>query len=350
MKRVSSFGNVDLLFEGGIVLSSIREVARLAKVSPATVSRVMNGTAAVAPETRKRVLAAIEETGFIPNEVARSLFKKSAKTIGLIIPSIRNPYFTQLAGIIDELAGKEGYRIFLCNVGGDLEKEKAAIQMLVAMNADGVILASGNQESQSFLSDCTIPVVALDMMVSTEAVEACVYFDYYQGGRLAMEHLLECGCQNIVCIRGPQELFSARQRYEGYRDVCRERGIPEQTVDCDYDFLSGLAMTEKLLECYPQVDGIIASNDIVAISIYKILHKKNITVPDRIQLIGFDGIDLSELMSPELTTVCQPIEDMAKTALDVVVRQKENFEKETEYILPVSLAIRETTKRRGREQ
>ena len=122
MKRVSSFGNVDLLFEGGIVLSSIREVARLAKVSPATVSRVMNGTAAVAPETRKRVLAAIEETGFIPNEVARSLFKKSAKTIGLIIPSIRNPYFTQLAGIIDELAGKEGYRIFLCNVGGDLEK------------------------------------------------------------------------------------------------------------------------------------------------------------------------------------------------------------------------------------
>ena len=121
-------------------------------------------------------------------------------------------------------------------------------------------------------------------------------------------------------------------------------------MDCDYDFLSGLAMTEKLLECYPQVDGIIASNDIVAISIYKILHKKNITVPDQIQLIGFDGIDLSELMSPELTTVCQPIEDMAKTALDVVVRQKENFEKETEYILPVSLAIRETTKRRGREQ
>ena len=350
MKRVSFFGNVDLLFEGGIVLSSIREVARLAKVSPATVSRVMNGTAAVAPETRERVLAAIEETGFIPNEVARSLFKKSAKTIGLIIPSIRNPYFTQLAGIIDELAGQEGYRIFLCNVGGDLEKEKAAIQMLVAMNADGVILASGNQEIQSFLSDCTIPVVALDMMVSTEAVEACVYCDYYQGGRLAMEHLLECGCQNIVCIRGPQELFSARQRYEGYRDVCRERGIPEQTVDCDYDFLSGLAMTEKLLECYPQVDGIIASNDIVAISIYKILHKKNITVPDRIQLIGFDGIDLSELMSPELTTVCQPIEDMAKTALDVVVRKKENFAKGTEYILPVTLAIRETTKRRGREQ
>ena len=348
MKRVSSFGNVDLLFEGGIVLSSIREVARLAKVSPATVSRVMNGTAAVAPETRKRVLAAIEETGFIPNEVARSLFKKSAKTIGLIIPSIRNPYFTQLAGIIDELAGKEGYRIFLCNVGGDLEKEKAAIQMLVAMNADGVILASGNQEIQSFLSGCPIPVVALDMMVSAEVVEACVYCDYYQGGRLAMEHLLECGCQNIVCIRGPQELFSARQRYEGYRDVCRERGIPEQTVDCDYDFAAGLAMTEQLLAAYPEVDGILACNDIVAISTYKILHQKNIAVPGQIQLAGFDDIDLSSLMSPELTTVRQPLREMAEQAMKLIVHREDDPSGETEYVFPTELVVRETTKRGGR--
>jgi len=103
-------------------MSGIREVAMLAGVSPATVSRVMNGTAKVAPEKRARVLAAIEQTGFVPNELARSLYKKSARTIGLIIPSIRNPFFTQLASMMDELANLDGYRLFVCNVGEDLEK------------------------------------------------------------------------------------------------------------------------------------------------------------------------------------------------------------------------------------
>lgn len=327
-------------------MSGIREVARLAKVSPATVSRVMNGTAAVAPETRERVLAAIEQTGFVPNEVARSLYKRSAKTIGLIIPSICNPYFTQLAGVVDELANQNGYRLFLCNVGNDPKKERAAIQMLVSMNADGMIFASGSGEVQGDLAACPIPVVALDTPVPTEGVEACIYCHNYQGGRLAMEHLLECGCQNVVCIRGPQQLFSAKKRYEGYRDVCRERHISEQTVDCDYDFHAGLAMTEALLETYPAVDGIIACNDMVAISTYKILHKKNISVPGQIQLVGFDDIDMAALMSPELTTVGQPIRSMAEKAMEVVLRQGSKAAKGREFVFPVTLIMRETTKRR----
>ena len=121
-------------------MSSIREVARLAGVSPATVSRVINGTAKVAPEKQAQVLKAIAETEFIPNEVARSLFKKSSKTIGLIIPSIRNPFFTQLASVVDEVAKANGHHVFLCNVGGDLEEERAALRMLTAMNADGVLI------------------------------------------------------------------------------------------------------------------------------------------------------------------------------------------------------------------
>ena len=328
-------------------MGGIREVAKLAGVSPATVSRVINGTAKVAEETQSKVLAAIKETGFIPNEVARTLYKKSSKTIGLIIPSIRNPYFTQLASVIDVLATQKGYRVFLCNVGDNLEKEKAAIQMLISMNADGIIFASGNEEIQNELSACTIPVVAVGTLVSTEHVTACIYCDYYQGGRQAMEHLLECGCKHIVCIRGPQELFSARMRYEGYRSICKERGITEKTVDCDYDFLAGLAMTETLLERYPEVDGIIACNDIVAISIYKILHKKSILVPEQIQLVGFDNIDLSALMSPELTTISQPIQEMAEKAMELITQPNENGNGGRTCVFPVSLMIRETTKRGG---
>jgi len=328
-------------------LISIREVAKLAGVSPATVSRVMNGTARVAPETRERVLGAISQTEFVPNEAARTLFKKSAKTIGLVIPSIRNPYFTQMASVIDEIANQNGYHLVLCNVGNDLNKEKAAIQMLGAISAAGIILVSSHGEIVDCLHGSEVPIVAVDTLFSSGDVDAYIYCDYYQGGRLAMEHLLDCGCENVVCIKGPQQIFSANRRYAGYRDVCRERGVEERTVDCDYDFDAGLAMTEELLRKYPDVDGILACNDMVAISTYKILHKKNLSVPEQIQLIGFDDIDLASLMSPELSTVSQPIREMAEKAAGLIIHGNGNIPKGTEFVCPVTLIARETTRRRS---
>ena len=323
---------------------SIREVARLAGVSASTVSRVINGTAKVEPEKKARVLQVIEETGFVPNEVARTLFRKSAKTIGLIVPSIRNPYFTELASHIDAYALQSGFRPFLCNTGYDPEKEKAAVQMLVSMNADAIIVTSCSEHLQETLNNCPIPVVALDAALYGTDVEACIYCDYYEGGRMSTEYLLEKGCQNIVCIKGPQHRYSARARYQGYLDVCRERNLPEQTVDCDYDFDRGIAMTEELLRKYPDVDGIIACNDIVAISTYKVLYKKNMSVPEQVQLIGFDDISFASLLSPELTTICQPIKEMAKKAVELVVNNELTGMTGGKFIFPVALAARQTTK------
>ena len=327
---------------------NIREVAKMAGVSPATVSRVINGTAKVSAEKRARVLEVISATEFVPNEVARSLFRKSAKLIGLIIPSIKNPYFTQVASVIEHLATENGYRLFLCDVRDDLEKEQAAIQTLVSMNADGIIIASTNERIEEYLSMCQIPVVAVDTMFSNKDVAAYVYSDYYKGGRMAMEHLLDCGCENIVCIKGPQHLYSAKCRYEGYKDVCKERGIKEQTVSCDYDFEAGLAMTEELLRIYPNVDGIIACNDVVALSTYKVLYRQNIRVPDQVQLIGFDDIMWSNLFTPALTTISQPIQDIATRAAELII-DIDNYEgKGAEIVYPVELIIRETTKKKGR--
>ena len=325
-------------------MSSVREVARLAGVSPATVSRVINGTANVNPDKRKRVLEVIEQTDFVPNEVARSLFKKSAKIIGLIIPSIRNPYFTQIASVIDESAKECGFRLFLCNVGDDLEQERAAIQMLTAMNVDGIIIGTTKQEIQHDLRLCRVPVVVLDTLFETQYVNNYIYCDHYQGGRMAMEHLLECGCKNIVCIRGPRNVFSADTRYAGYRDVCLERGIPQKVMECDYDFDAGLARTEELLKLYPDVDGILACNDVVAISIYKILHKKKIPVPEQIQLIGFDDISFASLISPELTTIRQPVREMAIEAAERILASRNTPKEGSRIVFPVSLMKRETTK------
>jgi len=329
---------------------SIREVAQLAGVSASTVSRVMNGTAKVDPEKRERVLRVIEETGFVPNEVARTLFRKSAKTIGVIVPSIRNPYFTELAAHIDALSLQCGFRPFLCNTGYDPEKEKAAVQMLVSMNADAIIIASCSEQVRELINNCPVPVVALDAMLYGADVEACIYCDYYWGGRMAAEHLLDCGCKNIVCIQGPQYRYSARARYQGYRDVCRERGLLERTVECDYDFDQGIAMTEELLKRFPDVDGIIACNDIVAISTYKVLHKRNISVPDKIQLIGFDDISFATLLSPELTTINQPIREMAEKAVELIVNNELTGMTGGKFVFPVSLVARQTTKKKGENQ
>ena len=328
-------------------MASIRDVAALAGVSPATVSRVLNGTAKVDPDKKERVLKAIEETGFVPNEVARTLFRKSAKTIGVIVPSVRNPYFTELAAQVDAMATANGFRPFLCNTGYDPEKENAAVQMLVSMNADAIIVASCSEGLKETINTCPIPVVALDAMLSGADVEACVYCDYYRGGRMAAEHLIDNGCKNIVCSQGPQYRYSARSRYQGYRDVCRERGIKEQTVECDYDFDQGMAMTEELLERFPEVDGIIACNDIVAISIYKVLHKRNISVPQTIQLVGFDDISFATLLSPELTTISQPVQEMAKKAVELIVNNELTGMADGKFVFPVTLVARQTTMKRG---
>lgn len=326
-------------------MASIREVAKLAGVSPATVSRVMNGTANVDDEKRERVLQAIADTGFVPNAVARSLFKKSAKMIGLIIPSITNPFFTQMASAIEKTADEHGYRMIFCNTGTDLEKEKEALTMLTSMNADGIILTTSNDEIEPYVEQCNVPVVITDRLFKKKSANNYVHCDHYEGGRLAMEHLIDCGCKSIVCVKGPQHISSAKARYDGYKDVCKEQGIKEQTMDCDYDFNVGLATAEEMLLQYPDLDGVIACNDMVAISIYKVLHKRGIAVPEQIQIVGFDGVYLSDLLTPELTTVAQPIEEIGRKAAELIIH-KDEYQGVQEYVFPAQLIMKETTRKK----
>ena len=211
----------------------------------------------------------------------------------------------------------------------------------MSMNVDGVVLTVMNPGIAEALSRCSVPVVAVDCMESPESVAATLYCDYYTGGRLAAEHLIDRGCRKIVCIRGDQEIFSARMRYQGYRDVCRERGLEEHTLHCDYDFKAGLSMTEELLRRYPDAEGLLACNDMGAVSTFKILHKNHLSVPGRIRLVGFDDIHMTSLMTPELTTVHQPISEMAEAAVRYLV--EEESRPEAPVIFPVSLVIRETT-------
>jgi DNA-binding LacI/PurR family transcriptional regulator len=326
-------------------MATIREVAQLAGVSPATVSRVMNGTAKVDEEKRKRVEDAIRETGFKPNKLARALFKNSSGLIGLIVPNIDNPFFNEIAKAIEEEAYNKGLHIVLCSSGNNTQKEADNIQMLEQMKADGIILITNGNHTGRMIEKCSLPVIVVDRHITDCGEIAHIEADHYQGGKLAAEFLVKCGCRSIVCLRGPQEFTSGRLRYQGYCDVCRENGIPERYVDTKYSFESGIKAAYEMLERFPETDGIVAANDMVAISSYKVLRSKGIRVPEDIQIVGFDDIRFSSLVSPAVTTIHQPITEMGKRAVEIIFRYAEGSEYSEKNVFDVYLVERETTMR-----
>ena len=325
-------------------MASIREVAKRAGVSPATVSRVINGTARVDEEKRERVEKAIEETGFRPNELARALYRKSSKIIGVIVPDIVNPFFSELAKAIEKEAYEQEYRILLCNSDDQKEKELANLQMLAQLQADGVILMTNTGEKSQSYEAVSMPIVFVDRRLDEMGQTSVIEADHYAGGKLAAEHLIACGCRKITCIRGPQELSSGKKRYEGYREVCRQYSMKERFVDSTYKYEDGAKAAEEVLRRYPDTDGIIACNDMTAVSVYKVLQKRGYRVPDDIQIIGFDGVKFGRFLTPELTTVAQPIKEMGKCAVQMILGTVKELPRDREMKFPMMLIKGETTK------
>lgn len=325
-------------------MASIREVAKRAGVSPATVSRVINGTARVDEEKRERVEKAIEETGFRPNELARALYRKSSKIIGVIVPDIENPFFSELAKAIEKEAYEQEYRILLCNSDDQKEKELANLQMLAQLQADGVILMTNTGEKSQSYEAVSMPIVFVDRRLDEMGQTSVIEADHYAGGKLAAEHLIACGCRKITCIRGPQELSSGKKRYEGYREVCRQYSMKERFVDSTYKYEDGAKAAEEVLRRYPDTDGIIACNDMTAVSVYKVLQKRGYRVPDDIQIIGFDGVKFGRFLTPELTTVAQPIKEMGKCAVQMILGTVKELPRDREMKFPVMLIKGETAK------
>lgn len=331
-------------------MATIREVSRLAGVSPSTVSRVINGTANVDKEKRERVLEAIGKTRFQPNELARALYKKSSKIIGLIVPNIENPFFSELAKVIEEAAFGYGFRLLLCNSNNDTEKEQININMLNQMKADGIILITNSGQTEKMISGSNLPVVIVDRHIPDTGEIAFIESDNYKGGRLATQCLIDCGCKKIVCMRGPQKFTSGLLRFKGYQDICQENGIEERFIDCEYSFESGKKAAEKMISIFPDTEGVFAANDMVSLSAYKVFRSHGIRVPEDIQIVGFDDIGFSALFSPEITTIRQPVQEMGRRAVDIIYQYSNGQDFEKESIFDVQLIERETTLKRNQDR
>lgn len=324
------------------MMMTIKDVAKIAGVSVATVSRVLNDSGYVNIDTRKKVEAAIKEMNYTPNEVARSLYKRKSKLIGLLLPDITNPFFPQLARGIEDQMQEHGYRIIFGNSDENEEKEFDYIQTFIQNNVIGMI-SSTNFPEKDIYSNLKIPVVFLDR---TSNDSPSVYADGRKGGRLAAQEIIARGSTKITVMQGPAHIKPAQDRFQGAIEVLDEMGITYQVIQTSsFSHTEAEQWAVELFDKYIDTDGVIASNDIVATAVIHEAHRLGKRVPQDLQIIGFDDIPLSSLLSPSLSTIRQPAHDMGREAAGLLIKLIEQDKVEDKIIqLPVSFVERETTR------
>ncbi|WNS73634.1 LacI family DNA-binding transcriptional regulator [Bacillus sp. DTU_2020_1000418_1_SI_GHA_SEK_038] len=322
---------------------SIKDVAKHAGLSVATVSRVLNNKGYVSEDSRKKIERAISELNYKPNAVARSLFKKQSKTLGLMLPDIMNPFFPELARAVEDVAIKLGYTVILCNSDENRDKEQSYLDMMMQKYVDGLIVAS-NTLSAEQIEMLNIPVVSLDREISKGLPTIVV--ENRKGARLAANFLKEIGRNRIAHIRGPHGIFTADERCKGYLEVISHEPWFKESfiIDGDFAMQTSIEATVKLLQLHPEIDGIFAANDTSAIGTIKAVHMLGKKVPEDIAIVGFDGIMMSVATTPELTTIVQPIYELGEKAATLLVQLIEKQPiKETFYTLDVHLVERQST-------
>ncbi|SEA73069.1 LacI family transcriptional regulator [Thalassobacillus cyri] len=327
-------------------MATIRDVAKQAGVSVATVSRVINKLERVNPDTKQKVLDAIEKLNYKPNDVARSLYQRKSKMIALIVPDITNPYFPELARAVEDVANRSDYTFVLCNSDDSEQKERQYMQVLRQKQVDGFIVVTSTL-AYEHIKDLNVPVVALDRIIDRKVPAVTV--NNNDGAKTAVQHLLDIGCKRIAHISGPDDVDNAMQRKQGYLDVVShyEWFEPGMVQNGDYHMDQSEQAMMKLLKAYPDIDGVFAGNDLMAVGALKALKKSGKKVPDEISVVGFDGISLGELTTPSITTVKQPIYKIGEQAARMLIDKINDPTTEQENVeYDVTFMERESTKRK----
>lgn len=305
-------------------MSNIKEVAALAGVSVATVSRVINRNGYVSKATEEKVLNAMEELQYEPSAIARGLAGKHMATIAIIVPDITNPFFPELVRAVEDKCREHEFGVFLCNSDNQSFKEKSYLELLKRKRIDGIIFATNSLEKKDVdsLEKSNIPFVVLDRAPFENTCDI-VRANNYEGAVLAVEHLLDVGCKRIAHIYGPLEIATARERMRGYEDTVKDLPwySPSLMIAGDFQINGGMNAIDALLARHSEIDGIFVGNDLMAIGALKALHRRGIRVPDDVAVCGFDGIAMTEITEPELTTVAQPTYDMGKLAAKLLINK-----------------------------
>lgn len=320
--------------------ATMKDVAQLAGVSLGSVSKVINKIH-VKEVTRQKVLAAIAELNYEPDENARALKTNRSNTVALILPSIWHPFFSEFAYHIEEYLSQNSYKLLLCNSDGNAEKENEYIQMVRQSKVDGIIGITYSDIDRYVSSQ--LPFVTIDRHFSEEVTY--VTSDNFRGGEIAAEELQKRQCQKLAFIGGTSLYPTETQnRKHGFIHYCEEHQLPYEKFDPvePLDYLDG--GLEAFLQQHVDIDGIFAINDLVALQTMQVMTKLNKKVVEDYQLIGFDGIRKNAEFPYELSTIAQPIEQMAQSSVETLLAMIAKKPFEHRIILPVTFYPGKTTK------
>jgi len=327
---------------------TIKDIAKKLGVSYSSVSRALNGKKGVSEKTRREIQRLANEMDYQPNDLARGLVNKVSKTIGVIIPEITNPFFSEIVKGIIEASTKETYDIFLCVSNWDADREASYLSALKKKQVDGFIIKPARDQDVSIYEKIKMPHVILESWEKMN--NSCsISLNNEKGGYMAADHLIKSGYKNIGFLAGNEESLSSKQRKEGWQKALREAGMTENENNCKYTTFSiegGYEATKKLIEDDDTIDGIFAANDVIALGALQYLSENDISVPERIGVIGFDNISYSKLPQIMLTTVNQPVYEMGTIAFESVVEmlQGESELKGKSIVFEPELIVRRTTR------
>ena len=299
---------------------TLTEVAKKASVGTTTVSRVINGGQNVDPRTLARVQRVIAALGYMPNQAARTLKGDRTRIVGLIIPSIADPFFSRCAEAAQAIARSNDSLLIVLTTGNKASAELDAVNVLLRHRVDGFMIAPCNAEDDvlsALLKNISIPVVSLDRPITGSAI-ASVVAENYAGAHLATTHLLEHGYKRIVCLTGEPSLYTIKERIRGYCDAMKAAGL-EPLLDSS---LSTLKKTEdalgRLLTSAHPPQALFTLKNSTTIDVFQLLQKRNIAIPDQVALLGYDDFQLAELVQPSITVIEQPIDEMGQVAAETL--------------------------------
>ncbi|HHV83812.1 MAG TPA: LacI family transcriptional regulator [Tepidanaerobacter syntrophicus] len=330
---------------------TIYDVAKKAKVSIATVSRVINNSNVVTEKTRQQVEQAIQELNYAPNVIASALTKKSTLTLGLLIPDISNPFFSELARGVEDASNDFGFNIIICNTDYSLEKEATYTNLLRQKSVDGFIISTAyyNDENVINLLKENVPLVLLgrDIEDSRDYPIDVVGSDNVKGGYIATKHLIELGHEKIACLLGPRQIKVNLEREIGYLKALREAKIKvhdEIIAHGDFKLEFGYQKTIEILKGPIKPTAFFAANDLTALGVIKAVKSLGLSVPKDVSVIGYDNTILAEITDPSLTTINQQMRKMGYLATEMLIKRiKRERTPGKKIVLDVDLTVRDST-------
>ncbi len=311
---------------------TIKDIAKLAKVSATTVSMALNHHPKISRKTRDRIVSIAEELHYYPNYVARSLVSRKSKTLGLIITSILNPFYPELAKGIEDKAMELGYSVILCSTGYDPRLQKHFIDLLRSKGVDGIIFTSVeiNDPDIKPLLDDNFPFVLVNRRIRSNELEKMIDYavlDNFLGGYMAMQHLNKLGHRRVAIIAGSFAISTAMERTEGAKKAMLDSGLmlePDLVLECHFSKEKAYEATRDLLARESPPPAIFAQNDYMALGVREAVFDAGLSIPEDIALVGFDNIAASALRGVELTTISQKKYEMGTMAVEILCKRIED--------------------------